>query len=159
MLRTMICAVFLVMVAAATSAAPKNGSGGSTSNVFRFIGYTDDATNTLPDAIDGGQGLLAMHALCQDDFGPEARTCTSREFWLSPNAEAHQDDLIYTWLHPDRVTNNLDFSGVVTASDSSSCSAWTRPEDNIRALSVNQGKSRLAACDILRPVTCCAPVQ
>ena len=49
------------------------------SNEFRFIGFTDDApVNTLPNTIDGGQGMIAMHELCQDDFGPNSRMCTRR---------------------------------------------------------------------------------
>ena len=40
-------------------------------NEFRFLGFTDDAFNGLPDTFDGDEDLLAMHALWQDDFGPE----------------------------------------------------------------------------------------
>ena len=47
------------------------GGGPTPSNEFRFIGFTDDAFNGLPDTIDGDEGMLAMHALCQDDFGPD----------------------------------------------------------------------------------------
>ena len=39
MLRTIICAAAILVIATATSAAPKN-QGGSPSNEFRFIGYT-----------------------------------------------------------------------------------------------------------------------
>jgi len=35
----------------------------STSNEFRFVGFTDEAFNGLDDTINGGQGMLAMHAL------------------------------------------------------------------------------------------------
>jgi hypothetical protein len=51
------------------------GGGPTPSNEFRFIGFTDDAFNGFPDTIDGDEGMLAMHALCQDDFGPDARMC------------------------------------------------------------------------------------
>ncbi len=43
------------------------------SNEFRFIGFTGDATNALPDTIDSGQGMLAMHAHCQDHICENAR--------------------------------------------------------------------------------------
>ena len=73
------------------------------SNEFRFIGFTD--TDDVTHTIDGGQGMLAMHALCQDDFGPDARMCTDKEFWLSPNAEAPA--FASSWLHP--VLGSSDF--------------------------------------------------
>ena len=46
----------------------------STSNEFRFIGFS---TVTIA----GDQGMIAMHALCQDDFGLNSKMCTSEEFW------------------------------------------------------------------------------
>ncbi len=46
------------------------GGAPATSNEFRFTGFTDETFNGEPDTIDGGQGMIAMHALCQDDFGP-----------------------------------------------------------------------------------------
>ncbi len=63
--------------------------------VDQFVGFTDDVP-TATDTINGGQGMLAMHALCHDDFGPDARMCTSKEFWLSPNAEAPGAS---AWMH------------------------------------------------------------
>ena len=78
-------ALLLVAAVSVVFSAPKERPA-AVSDVFRFVGYTDDATNAEPDTIDGGQGLLAMHALCQDDFTLDARMCTSKEFWLSPNA-------------------------------------------------------------------------
>lgn len=78
----LVCAAFLAAaIAMVASAEPK---GRAASGVFRFIGFTDDATNALPDTIDGGQGMLAMHALCQDDFGVNARMCTSKDFGCRP---------------------------------------------------------------------------
>jgi hypothetical protein len=47
-------------------------NGAAPSNESRFIGFTDDVTNALADTINGGQGMLAMHELCQDDFGHSA---------------------------------------------------------------------------------------
>ncbi len=51
------------------------GGSRTPSNEFRFIGFTDDAFNGLLDTIVGDEGMLAMHALCQDDFGLDARMC------------------------------------------------------------------------------------
>ena len=111
------------------------------SNEFRFIGFTGDATNALPDTIDSGQGMLAMHALCQDDFGENARMCTSEEFWLSPNAAAAAN----SWLLKH-------------------CTSWATASSTIWGLVVTpDGKPATApaisGCETVRPVTCCAPLQ
>ena len=109
-------------------------------NEFRFIGFTGDATNALPDTIDSGQGMLAMHALCQDDFGENARMCTSEEFWLSPNAAAAAN----SWLLKH-------------------CTSWATASSTIWGLVVKPdgkpSKGMGEDCDIARPVTCCAPIQ
>ncbi len=60
----------LAVFASAVLAKPPSGSP-TPSNEFRFIGFTDDASSGLPDTFDGDEGMLAMHALCQDDFGPD----------------------------------------------------------------------------------------
>ena len=83
MLATLLLGLAVVFWAPATKAhCPHGGDathehcgGGApaTSNEFRFIGFTDETFNGEPDTIVGGQGMLAMHALCQDDFGPNAR--------------------------------------------------------------------------------------
>jgi len=65
----------------------QNGS----SNDYRFTGFS-------AGTINGGQGMLMMHAECQADFGPLARMCVGPEFWLSPNATAPGS---LAWLHPD----------------------------------------------------------
>ena len=89
-----IVTVFVMSVVASGGAlanhggAPPHDGGGSTSNEFRFAGYTDETNNTLPDTIDGDEGFIAMHALCQDDFGLAARMCTEEELFYSPDAEA-----------------------------------------------------------------------
>ncbi len=90
------CAAVLAAATTGALAAPKEPPKGS---VYVFVGFTDDAPGALPDTIDGGQGMLAMHALCQDDFGAGSRMCTSKEFWLSPNAEA---PTVNSWLHSQR---------------------------------------------------------
>jgi len=125
-------------------------------NEFRFIGFTDDApVNTLPNTIDGGQGMIAMHELCQDDFGPNSRMCTGEEFWLSPNAEAPAAD---AWLHPTLVSDSSEFSGVSGAPSPLTCGGWTNSSAGNRGLVVTTAGKPLTpqGCDMLRPVTCCA---
>jgi len=103
--------------------------------------------------------MIAMHALCQDDFGPDVRMCTSEEFWLSPNAEAPAAD---AWLHPTLVPGLGDFSaGGGGEAQFMSCNGWRSAFDSSRGLVVTTaGKPDiLLGCDMLRPVTCCAPIQ
>ena len=63
-------------------------------NDYGFVGFSTGDLN-------GGQGLIAMHAECQADFVPLARTCTGKEFWLSPNATG-PGAASTAWVHPVR---------------------------------------------------------
>ncbi len=121
----------------------------ATSNEFRFTGFTDEETNFLADTINGGQGMLAMHELCQDDFGPNSRMCTDEEFWLSPNAVP--PTTTGAWMH----------TGAFTNVNSAPCAGWTLSGLSAQGFIVNtDGKPSLTNnCSIMRPVTCCAPIQ
>ncbi len=108
--------------------------------VYQFVGFTDDVP-TATDTINGGQGMLAMHALCQDDFGPDARMCTSEEFWLSPNAAAAAD----SWLLKhctSEATASSTIWGLVVTPDGKPATA-----------------PAISGCETVRPVTCCTPLQ
>jgi hypothetical protein len=171
-LATLLVGLASVFLAPAAKAdCPHNGTdfdhphcdGGeppAPSNEFRFIGFTNDATNALADTIDGGQGMLAMHALCQDDFGPDARLCTSEEFWLSPNAEA---PTVNSWLHSVGPGGTSDF--MASSITRKSCQGWATSSDQGTGMVVKpDGKPEFssllhAGCDVARPVTCCAPLQ
>ena len=126
------------------------------SNEFRFIGFTD--TDDVTHTINGGQGMLAMHELCQDDFGLDARMCTSKEFWLSPNAEAPGAD---AWLHtkPFQTTafSPTDFTGF--ANPIENCRGWTITAAGAAAIVTTDGKPAIEGCNLARPVTCCEPIQ
>ncbi len=88
------------------------GGAPATSNEFRFTGFTDETFNGEPDTIDGGQGMIAMHALCQNDFGENSRMCTDEEFWLSPNAVP---PTTFAWMH----------TGAFTSVNAAPCAGWT----------------------------------
>ena len=127
-----------------------DGAGAPGSGVFQFVGFTDDVPNALADTIDGGQGMLAMHELCQDDYGPDARMCLDREFWLSPNAEAPTASA--AWLHE---AANQPFTGFTSTS---SCFGWSESNSPTFGSAVlTTGLPIRATCDVPRPVTCCAP--
>ncbi len=125
------------------------GAAPSTSNEFRFTGFTD------PGTIDGAQGMIDMHALCQDDFGLNSRMCTSEEFWLSPNAEEPTAD---AWLHPTLVGGGVEFSGIDAAASTLTCGSWKGATAGNRGLVVTTaGKPNAPlGCNTFRPVTCCA---
>lgn len=114
MLKIMLCAALAITVATAASGAPKD-RGGSAGDVYRFVGY---ATTTPRQ---GGEGFVAMHTSCQEDFGPLARMCTTEEFWLSPNA-GYPDSS--AWIHPvgTRSGSFLDFT--TGESIMGSCTGW-----------------------------------
>ena len=114
---------------------------GSSSNDYQFIGFSTDP-------IDGGQGMISMHGLCQADFGALARTCIGKEFWLSPNATAPGSD---AWVHP-----SPDFFEV----NQDSCINWTSNNmGNDGTVVSTAGKPSSATCNTPSPVTCCAPLQ
>ncbi len=125
--------------------AMPNKSGSS--NEFEFAGFTGQL-------VLGDVGVLGMHAACQNDFGPDARMCTSREYFRSPNAE----DVIgqnpsairrEAWIHPTFGSNN-DFSGINAAT----CISWKVTTSS--GLTVgDDGIFSNLPCDIDRPVTCC----
>jgi hypothetical protein len=131
-----------------------DGTGSTGSVAVQFIGYTDDVMNALADTIDGGQGMLAMHALCQDDFGADARMCLDWEFWLSPNAEAPATE--DAWLHGTSGVGPLDFIGRGTGQ---ACVGWTDVTNQGITVTPTGLPNRFATCNGLRPVTCCAPAQ
>ena len=110
------------------------------SNDFQFVGFS---TGT----IDGVQGMIAMHAKCQEDFGASARMCTGEEFWLSPNATA---PAAIAWVH------SVGFIGL--SQGRSSCNGWTSTGDNGQGVTTS-GKPSGLLCDVARPVTCCAPLR
>jgi len=127
------------------------GAAPSTSNEFRFVGFTDEVDNGLPDTIDGGQGMLDMHALCQDDFGLDSKMCTSEEFWQSPNASAPAPTA-KAWLHDKPAI------GFIGTSVGINCNGWTNTSGGGPVVT-SDGKPEGSNCSDLHPVTCCAPIQ
>ena len=147
-------ALLLAVAASAVFSAPKEKPA-AVSDVFRFVGFTDDTADAGLDVIDGGQGMLAMHALCQDEFSLDARMCTSKEFWLSPNAEA--PSFADAWLHSDRQGSSNDFTGIVI---NFNCLGWSASGFSTGYGVTTAGKPAIGlSCAIDRPVTCCAPAQ
>ncbi len=125
------------------------------SNEFRFIGFTDETFNGEPDTITGDQGMIAMHALCQDDFGPFSRTSTSEEFWLSPNAYVPTAN---SWLHSVGAHRGdiswTDFSGLET-STAPHCNGWTNLDGEGMVVTPDgKPSANDAKCNVFRPEPC-----
>ena len=129
--------------------------GGPPSTVYRFAGYTDDEKNELDDTINGGQGWFAMVALCQDDFGPNARPCVGEEFWLTLDADLPNAS---SWLHHTTSGGNFFGGGDV---GSQTCSGWTLATTARGQVVDTDGKHPPTggSCDEARPVICCTPMQ
>ena len=128
------------------------GGGGSGSAAYRFVGFSSGATN-------GGAGYAGMYALCQADFGSNARTCTTQEYILSPNAGAPER---FAWISGVIVAvtdqgRPIDVSGV--RANFLACEGWTNSV-NLTGMGVNaQGGLLILQCQSSYPVTCCAPPE
>jgi hypothetical protein len=118
----------------------------SKSPLSGFLGFSSGTIN-------GGQGMLQMHGVCQLEFGSSARLCTSKEFWLSPNATAPAT--VSAWLHPIPFSSGgSDFSGGTPES----CNGWRDGTSNLNGLVVNTaGKPDISRCDLQSCVACCVP--
>ena len=129
----------------------------SADELYRFVGFSTGQTN-------GAGGYGSRYALCQKDFGPEARMCTSQEFILSPKASAAPSPS-GAWLNPVIVSSvpnvdaeqlSVDYSGQYANWMDLSCQQWHT--DTGRGLYVtDNGAVRLSYCNVERVVTCCAP--
>lgn len=138
-----------------------NVSGGDS----EFVGFT-------LGTITGGEGIVAMNAVCQLEFGTDARLCTSEEYFTSASAA---EPLARAWLHPTVVGNTatglsnrqlLDFSGLGASRFGSSnfpslsCNGWQSTSNSALTLEALQGgKPLLGSCADSNAVTCCAPAE
>lgn len=153
MLKIMLCAALAITVATAASGAPKGG-GGSAGDVYRFVGYATTTPRT------GGEGFVAMHTSCQEDFVPLARMSTTEEFWLSPDAA--YPDAGAAWVHPVGARNGtgVDFTGSIGMDSSGHCEGWSSGSASRAGATIGAGGgiTRLT-CDVARQVTCAAPAK
>ena len=148
------CAILVALVAVAVPAQAQRFEKfiPPPSGVFEFVGFSSGT-------VDGTVGVLAMHATCQADFGPDVRMCTSEEYWRSPSAA--DPGPTPAWVHPSPGpgASGRDFSGATVSDvDLRSCGGWTGI--NGTGLAIGQNGSTLAVfCNEARPVTCCARLK
>lgn len=115
---------------------------------YRFVGFSTGTTN-------GAVGFVGLYALCQDDFGSEARACNSEEYIRSPHAGAPTTG---AWLLPSvaggsNAAGGIDFSGQAVAN----CRGWTEVSGNLGLSVREQGGIDVSGCSSSLAVTCCAP--
>ncbi len=156
-----LVAIGLLFSWSTVAAAPKSPSADAP---YRFVGYSSSAP---ADLVDGGAGLPTFYARCQDPvtgFGPDARMCTTEEFFRSPNIEV-PTPVINAWIRPIFVgyasangLTALDVSGRVGNPLSLTCSAWT-DDAGVGLVVADNGGFRTLTCGVARQVTCCAPAQ
>ena len=159
-----LVAIGLLFSWSTVAAAPKSPSADADAP-YRFVGYSSDAP---ADLVFGSVGLPTFYARCQDPvtgFGPDARMCTTEEFFRSPNIEV-PTPVINAWIHPVFVgaagspLTALEFSGRTTTGHDFSCAGWTAGAGGSNGLTVqDNGGFSTQTCGVARQVTCCAPAQ
>lgn len=126
----------LVIMASPLSAAPNKTP---TSGPYEFVGFSSGTTK-------GGAGYPGMNALCQDDFGDDARMATTLEYIVSPEASA--PGATTAWIDPIGPTSSTTCNGDWRSSVLGQASG----------LIVETGSlGRTADCGIPRLVACSAP--
>lgn len=141
---------------------------------YRFVGYSQSAPT-----IGALEGPLGMHAICQESFGPEARMCTTEEFWKTPPTDTTlEDTTIRGWIQPVIIAAYYDpegeeglthifieYTGIRAKAETGqaptryfSCGQWSN--DKHQGLtSTSTGRVELRDCNVTPPpkVTCCRP--
>ena len=139
---------------------------------YRFVGFSSGTTTG-----DAG-GPLGMHAICQRSFGPDARMCTTEEFWKTPPADNTLEDPISGWIQPVIIATYFDptapegsqqvyveYSGIRARAETGSaptryfsCGQWSNVDR--QGLTVNSaGRVEILDCNYTpQPkVSCCRP--
>lgn len=129
---------------------------------YRFVGYStitvDGAGN---DGVKGSRGIAGMYSACRSaaGFGPKSRMCTSQEYASSPNAKSPSRD---AWVQPVagfRAPKYFSGSqaGVACRATSSNILDWGSVRGKGVTIAIDGSMKDSAACNVSRPVTCCAP--
>ncbi len=141
-----VFAALLFLAWSGDVSAQQSGGTSQPSDLSRFVGFTDEATNALPDSIEGRRPISALHELCRDDFGSKARMCSTGEFFLSPGKRGPSTP---SWIVPTPVLAGKDSGNRLYCGEVSETGLVVLPE----------AKLHEGYCNVSRPVTCCAPVS
>jgi len=148
---------------------------------YRYVGITE---LQVPDT---AFGVFDMNAWCQGEFGPDARMCTTEEFFKSPVVGGTEwEDTVMAWIQPvivttyeafsldeQRVNIFVDYTGAsqhqlydrgnqATLEPGSflSCKQWTCFKcDGAYGATISgwHGGVTFQRCTDERPVVCCGP--
>ena len=131
--KVMLTSVLLLVAASSVAVGEPLRAKLADAEAFSFVGYTDKFS-------DGGQGKVALDALCQDDFSPDARMCEGWEFFMAEN--------------PPRPT----VSDSAWINTDNNCRNWTDTVAKTDFLVTRNGRPpNQTSCLTRRPVTCCVP--
>ena len=168
-MKTTIKLIFVLIIAVfvATAYAAKPEPGKLTITNYRYIG-TSTAT-TLPNI-----GLNGMNAECRGQFGAEARMCTTKEYFetpdtpLIPHPGAWINPILITstWNTVDNVPYHTEWTGKPISGNfraNASCDLWQRAEDSRQGMIIlhtGPGDAHniwINSCAYPQYVTCCTP--
>ena len=170
MFRSMLAAVVVVVLgfspAVAGHLTGNKGHGSGSGGSGEFLGFTGAITDA------GVGGIAGMNALCEAEFGDNARFCTTEEFMRSGSQGVPSSA---AWIHP--VLNFVQVAAIPGTLFSFMCVAdtgqnsarkliWSSddPADNGTVVDTD-GRVAVATaavvtedftCDVARPVACCA---
>lgn len=142
------------------------------SPTFQFVEYSEVTTDGNAGGPDG------MNEICQKDYGPTARMCTSKEWWTTHHmVPVEFDRVAWAWVHPSTVTTfqgptyatTVDWTGLHTLLISQvdpgigiTCDLWStpRPRQTGLAIRVNLGGYLIQrSCALEAHVACCVPAE
>jgi len=170
-----VACVGLLFAPAAVIGNPAGPPGGLDVNdisVYRFVGYST-ATTT-----GNAGGFVGIYQICQNEFGPMARMCTTEEFFKSPNIEDPplagqgaawvEPHFIAAFPNPSDPTKTVfveAFSGKMITPANLRCGGWTLSGDTIDGTVIRRSFNNdtpgvtvtTAVCDGNLHVTCCIP--
>ena len=166
----------VIGVAGQNNVTVTNKSMVNVSTEYQLAGYSTGTTNGSAGGVGG------MHALCQSDFGEQARMCTTKEWWTSPNAGPPPQGA-RTWVSPSPVGTHAipdadymsgdallsgwtDWTGyqltqrLTSIARPPTCLQWTQSAGSLNGSVVTeQGAIEFDGCFETNRVTCCTPVN
>ena len=134
--------------------------------IYRYVG------NDTQFSHSGNVGLIGLNTSCQFDYGNEARMCTTKEFFQTPNPRMTSDT---AWIMPsvgqpmlDPATGDLfymDYSGRQLKPNSGgysvACEGWAEWQGEVGTIvlvgALNIVRVETSPCGNAHPAACCAP--
>ena len=137
------CAVALAVATSSSAQEPTE---------YQWAGAT--SSTTLGDA-----GFLHLQWMCQAEYGPTARMCTSQEVLESTNLSTGSLPNTEAWTLPVYVPSSesaLDMSGL-GGDFEFTCDGWSSAGDAHGLTVTSEGRFRQSWCGLTRSVSCCTP--